>query len=180
MPRAVDERQRRERDEVRAGALREGVDGEPSQAEAVHFVSSRAARPESRRSRRHACRALCHAFVGVGAACRARFCCLLPPGGFLPLSARDGARFAAGFARRCCGLPSLSFCEFQVRLQRFDSGRTVKSGNSRAKSRKTGFPIERFTNPKFRSSSFPRAGRHRSPLEKHPWPHALTRVPLVV
>ena len=25
---------------------------------------------------------------------------------FLPLSARDGPRFAAGFARRGCGLPS--------------------------------------------------------------------------
>ena len=37
MPSAVDERQRRERDEVRAGALREGVDGEPSHSEAVHF-----------------------------------------------------------------------------------------------------------------------------------------------
>ena len=37
VPRAVDERQRRERDEVRAGALREGVDGEPSHSEAVHF-----------------------------------------------------------------------------------------------------------------------------------------------
>ena len=37
VPRAVDERQRRERDEVRAGAFGEGVDGELSQAEAVHF-----------------------------------------------------------------------------------------------------------------------------------------------
>ena len=37
VPRAVDERQRRERDEVRAGALREGVDGEASNSEAVHF-----------------------------------------------------------------------------------------------------------------------------------------------
>ena len=37
VPRAVDERQRRERDEVRAGAFGEGVDGEPSQGEAVHF-----------------------------------------------------------------------------------------------------------------------------------------------
>ena len=37
VPRAVDERQRRERDEVRAGALREGVDGESSHSEAVHF-----------------------------------------------------------------------------------------------------------------------------------------------
>ena len=37
VPRAVDERQRRERDEVRAGAFGEGVDGEPSDSEAVHF-----------------------------------------------------------------------------------------------------------------------------------------------
>ena len=37
VPRAVDERQRRERDEVRAGALRKGVDGEPFHSEAVHF-----------------------------------------------------------------------------------------------------------------------------------------------
>ena len=37
VPRAVDERQRRERDEVRAGAFGEGVDGESSHSEAVHF-----------------------------------------------------------------------------------------------------------------------------------------------
>ena len=37
VPRAVDERQRGERDEVRAGAFGEGVDGEPSDSEAVHF-----------------------------------------------------------------------------------------------------------------------------------------------
>ena len=37
VPRAVDERQRRQRDEVRAGAFGECVDGEPSHSEAVHF-----------------------------------------------------------------------------------------------------------------------------------------------
>ena len=37
VPRAVDERQRGERDEVRAGAFGEGVDGESSHSEAVHF-----------------------------------------------------------------------------------------------------------------------------------------------
>ena len=164
MPRAVDERQRRERDEVRAGALREGVDGEPSHSEAVHFfrgavasasttevcvARKRARSPVSRRSRRHACRALCHAFVGVSAACRARFCCVLHPLGFLPLSARDGPRFAAGFARCRCGLPSLSFCSFRERMRRFAAGCTGQIGKFRVKSGKTGFQIERFRNPKF-------------------------------
>ena len=45
----------------------------------VCVARKRARGPESRRSRRHACRALCHAFVGVSAACRARFCCVLAP-----------------------------------------------------------------------------------------------------
>ena len=40
--------------------------------------------------------------------------------GFLPLSARDGARFAAGFVRRGCGLPRLGFCQFPVRKQVFN------------------------------------------------------------
>ena len=41
---------------------------------------------------------------------------------FLRLSPRDGARFAAGFARRGCGLPSLGFCEFRTRKQVFYPG----------------------------------------------------------
>ena len=86
------------------------------------------ARPASRRSRKEACRALCHAFVGVSAACRARFCCVLAARGFLPFTARDGPRFAAGFARRGCGLPNLSFCEFRVRIQRFAAGCTGQIG----------------------------------------------------
>ena len=53
--------------------------------------------------------------------------------GFLPLSPRDGARFAAGFARCGCGLRSLGFYEFGVRRQGFDPSARVKSGNSRAK-----------------------------------------------
>ena len=36
---------------------------------------------------------------------------------FLRLSPRDGARFAAGFARCGCGLRSLDFCEFWVPSQ---------------------------------------------------------------
>ena len=90
----------------------------------VCVARKRARGPESRRSRRHACRALRHAFVGVSAACRGRFCCVLAPRGFLPLSARDGPRFAAGFARRGCGLPTLGFCEFQTRKQVFYPGCT--------------------------------------------------------
>ena len=195
MPRAVDERQRRERDEVRAGAFGEGVDGESSHSEAVHFrdavlasasttevcvARKRARGPESRRSRRHACRALCHAFGGVSAACRARFCCVLAPRCFLPLSARDGRRFTAGFARRGCGLPSFDFASFGSDCRDLIPAARVKSANSLVKCRITGFPIARFRNPEIKGSSSPRAGRHRSPLEKHPWPHALTRVPLVV
>ena len=98
------------------------------------------ARPASRRSRKEACRALCHAFVGVYAACRARFCCVLAPIGFLPLSARDGARFAAGFARRGCGLPRLGFCEFRVRTQRFAAGCTGQIGKFTGQIRINGFP----------------------------------------
>ena len=80
----------------------------------VCVARERARGLESRRSRRHASRALRHAFVGVSAACRGRFCCVLAPIGFLPFAARDGPRFAAGFARRGCGLPSLGFCEFRT------------------------------------------------------------------
>ena len=146
----------------------------------VCVARKRARGLESRRSRRHACRALCHAFVGVSAACRARFCCVLPPGGFLPFSARGGPRFAAGVVSCGCGLPRLGFASFGRKFRDLFRAARVKSRNSRVKSGKTGFQIERFKNPKFYSFSFPRAGRHRSPLEKHPWPHALTRVPLVV
>ena len=116
---------------------------------------------QSRRSCMYANRTLRHALVGVSAACRGRFCCVLHPIGFLPLSTRDGPRFAGGFARRGCGLPRLGFCEFRVPLQRFDLGCT---GQIR-KSGKTGFQIERFRNPNFWSFIFPRAGRHRSPLK---------------
>jgi len=151
-----------------------GVDGEPSQAEAVHFVvcrlrasvarcwlarrlghrvavlasasttkvrvaRKRARGAESRRSRRQACRALCYAFVGVTAASRARFCCVLAPIGFLPLSARDGPRFAAGFARRGDGLPSLGFCEFRARIRRFERCCTGQIGKFTGQIRNHGF-----------------------------------------
>ena len=92
----------------------------------VCVARKRARGPKWQRSRRHACRALRHAFVGVSAACRARFCCVLAARGFLPFTARDGPRFAAGFARRGCGLPNLSFCEFRVRIQRFAAGCTCQ------------------------------------------------------
>ena len=52
----------------------------------------------------------------------ARLSCVWAPRGFLPLSPREGARFAAGFARRGCGLPCLGFREFRVRIQRFAAG----------------------------------------------------------
>ena len=45
---------------------------------------------------------------------------------FLRFSPRDGARFAAGFARYGCGLRSLDFCEFRARRSRIDLG--CKSG----------------------------------------------------
>jgi len=41
---------------------------------------------------------------------------------FFAFTARDGPRFAAGFARRGCGLPTLGFCEFQTRKQVFYPG----------------------------------------------------------
>ena len=94
----------------------------------VCVARKRARGSDSRRSRRHACRALCHAFVGVGAACRGRFCCVLAPRGFLPFSARDGARFAAGLASCGCGLPRLGFCEFRVRKQTFAPRCTCQIG----------------------------------------------------
>ena len=131
----------------------------------VCVAQKRARGLESRRSRRHASRALRHAFVGVSAACRARFCCVLAPIGFLPLSARDGARFAAGFAKRSGGLPSLFFLQFRVRIRRFAAGYTSIGKIHGSNSSKTGFQIERFTNPKFESNIPPRAGRHRSPLK---------------
>ena len=146
----------------------------------VRVARKRKGGPESRRSRRHACRALCHAFGGVSAACRARFCCVLAPRGFLPLSARDGRRFTAGFARRGCGLPSFDFASFGSDCRDLIPAARVKSANSLVKCRITGFPIARFRNPEIKGSSSPRAGRRRSPLKKHLWPHALTRVPLVV
>ena len=146
----------------------------------VCVARKRARGPESHRSRRHACRALCHAFVGVSAACRGRFCCLLAPRGFclylrvtalvLLLASRDVA----------VGCLVWVFASFGCESRLLPRGARVKSGNSRIKSRKTGFQIERFRNPKFGRFSPPRAGRHRSPLKKHLWPHALTRVPLVV
>ena len=90
----------------------------------VCVARKRARGPESRRSRMYASRTLRHAFVGVSAACRGRFCCVLHPIGFLPLSARDGPRFAAGFARCGYGLPRLGFCEFRAQKRRFAAGCT--------------------------------------------------------
>ena len=50
---------------------------------------------------------------------------------FLRLSPRDGARFAAGFARCGCGLRSLGFCKFRARRSRIDQGcKSVNSVNS--------------------------------------------------
>ena len=96
----------------------------------VCVARKRARGPESRRSRKQACRALCHAFLGVSATCRGRFRCVLAARGFLPFAAREGARFAAGFARRGCALPCLGFREFRVRIQRFAAAARVKSDNS--------------------------------------------------
>ena len=49
---------------------------------------------------------------------------------FLRLSPRDGARFAAGFARCGCGLRSSAFVLFRAQRWRCDLGCYVKSGNS--------------------------------------------------
>ena len=105
----------------------------------VCVARKRARGPESRRLRRHACRALCHALVGLSAACRARVSCALHPIGFLPFPARDGARFAAGFANRGCGLPRLGFCEFRVRIERFAAGCTGQIGKFTGQIRIHGF-----------------------------------------
>ena len=61
---------------------------------------------------------------GVSAACRARFCCILPAMRFLLFAPREGARFAGGLARCGCELPSLCFCEFGVRRRSFYPGCT--------------------------------------------------------
>ena len=61
---------------------------------------------------------------GVSAACRARFCCILPAMRFLLFAPREGARFAGGLVRCGCELPSLCFCEFGVRRRSFYPGCT--------------------------------------------------------
>ena len=146
----------------------------------VCVARKRARGLESRRSRRHASRALRHACVGVSAACRARFCCVLAPIGFLPLSARDGAPFAAGLARRGCGLPILGFCEFRVRIQRFDSGCTSNREIRGPNPHKRVSKLNDLETQNLSSSGLPELADIGRRSNTHLWPHALTRVPLVV
>ena len=146
----------------------------------VCVARKRARGLESRRSRKYACRALCHAFVGVSVACRARFCCVLAPRGFWPFSARDGPRFSAGFARRGCGLPRLGFCEFRVRMRRFaprcTSNREIHGSNPG----KRVFRLNDLKTQNLRKSTLPELADIGRRSNTHLWPHALTRVPLVV
>ena len=48
---------------------------------------------------------------------------------FLPLSPRDGARFAAGFARCGCGLRSFVFCQFRARRRALTPAGCQNMGN---------------------------------------------------
>ena len=65
---------------------------------------------------------------GVSAACRARFCCILPAMRFLLFAPREGARFAGGLARCGCELSCLVLAVFWTRRQIFDVGCTGQIG----------------------------------------------------
>ena len=90
----------------------------------VCVARERALGPESRRSRRQACRALCYAARHRQRCVSTRFGRILAAKCFLLFSPREGARFAGGLARCGCELPSLCFCEFGVRRRSFYPGCT--------------------------------------------------------
>ena len=90
----------------------------------VCVARERALGPESRRSRRQACRALCYAARHRQRCVSTRFGRILAAKCFLLFAPREGARFAGGLARCGCELPSLCFCEFGVRRRSFYPGCT--------------------------------------------------------
>ena len=77
--------------------------------------------------------------VGVSAARRARFCCILAAIRFLRFTPRAGVCFAGGLAR--CGgeLPCLGFCEFRVQSRTFNPGCTGQIGKFAGQIRNHGF-----------------------------------------
>ena len=114
----------------------------------VCVARERARGPESRRSRRQACRALFHKAWRLQRCVRARFGRILTAMRFLRFSPRDGACFAACLARCGCGLRSLVLAVFRTRQQIFDPVARVKSGNSRVKFRISGFVKNLFRKPR--------------------------------
>ena len=77
--------------------------------------------------------------VGVSAARRARFCCILAAIRFLRFTPRAGVCFAGGLARCGCGLPCLGFCEFRVQSRTFNPGCTGQIGKFAGQIRNHGF-----------------------------------------
>ena len=105
----------------------------------VCVARERALGPESRRSRRQACRALCYAARHRQRCVSTRFGRILAAKCFLLFSPREGARFAGGLARCGCELPSLCFCEFGVRRRSFYPGCTGQIGKFTGQIRNHGF-----------------------------------------
>ena len=105
----------------------------------VCVARERAPGPESRRSRRLACRALCPAARRCQRCVRARFYRILAAMRFLRFTPRAGVCFAGGLARCGCGLPCLGFCEFRVQSRTFNPGCKGQIGKLRVKSGITGF-----------------------------------------
>ena len=105
----------------------------------VCVARERARGPESRRSRELACRAPCRVAWRYQRCVRARFGRILAAKCFLLFAPREGARFAGGLARCGCGLPSLCFCEFQVRRRRCDPRCTGQIGKFTGQLRNHGF-----------------------------------------
>jgi len=119
----------------------------------VCVARERALGPESRRSRRLACRALCPAARRCQRCVRARFGRILAAKCFLLLALREGARFAGGLARCGCWLSCLVLAVFQTRKQIFDPSCTGQIGKFRGQIRNHGFFLLRiqmtliFSNP---------------------------------
>ena len=105
----------------------------------VCVARERARGLETRRSRRQACRALCHAARRSQRCVRARFCCIWAAKCFLLFDPREGARFAGGLARCGCELSCLVLAVFLACKQIFDRGRTGQIGKFVGQFRNHGF-----------------------------------------
>jgi hypothetical protein len=95
--------------------------------------------PEMRRSRRQACRALCHSARWCQRCVRARFGRIWAAMRFLLFAPREGARFEGGLARCGCELPCLVLAVFRMRQQIFDLSCTGQIGKLVGQIRDHGF-----------------------------------------